>query len=748
MFYLLPRHTLTHSLTHTHTRTRTHTHTHTHTCTQNEGVSSPTISPNSPSSASYGGSRQLPTPSHSLRHTNSPSPTLTSSTSSQVHTTPIALPHTHIHTLTPTTPPSFLLPFSSQTSSSTGSSSTSGYTGSEQQEHTGLEEGEEMEGGEPHLCLWDGCNMEFPNLSYLVAHLDRGHTATMVTYRCLWKGCQRDMKPFDARYKLITHLRCHTGEKPYKCDVKGCSRSFSRLENLKLHVRTHTGEKPYACHYENCNKRFNNTSDRAKHMKTHITRKPYACKVPGCNKSYTDPSSMRKHVKFAHRMREGSLESSSSSSTSSMSWNRRSSSKASSPIHLSTSPLLGPDRTSSPDVLLRCPAPPLTKLPITQSPPNRMSVIRQDTSSSFSSSHSSRTQSLSLAFSSNTTQLLQTPPTVVSASAPSLLPMSVLQVPGVGPGFASGVTVAPSGFQPVMMQIGGTDQKVMVLIPTSTELSKMDTCRDNSKDKEVMCNTLMSLCHVEGTLPHSQVVSVAASRPPVALSPSQCRVALTTQPSSLRSNLQSQPQGNEAVEYQVRMQVAHLQQQLQSTYQQEAFPKTTQSSSPSKCPIQLPSTVTQTTVPSPLKAAVAVPNIKAEAIPIGVLPTPQTAQQPPETQVLLPAAGHSLMLNTFQPQLVQSPVAQYVQPTSFVQLPQLPNLTAAVNVTQSLAQSPLSHESGSQAAPPLTIKPLTVVTPAQCLGFRGPAVVLPSGQVFSVIPSTAVPHVLLPPVTP
>ena len=153
-------------------------------------------------------------------------------------------------------------------------------------------------------CGWEGCGQDFPDLQSLVNHLDRDHTLSMVKYICLWKDCIRSLKPFDARYKLVTHLRCHTGEKPYKCEVGGCPRSFSRLENLKLHVRTHTGEKPYVCHYEGCNKRFNNTSDRAKHMKTHITRKPYICRYLGCSKSYTDPSSMRKHVKFAHKLKE------------------------------------------------------------------------------------------------------------------------------------------------------------------------------------------------------------------------------------------------------------------------------------------------------------------------------------------------------------------------------------------------------------------------------------------------------------
>ena len=166
--------------------------------------------------------------------------------------------------------------------------------------------GKEEGSCESVVCLWDNCRQEFPSLSQLVTHLDQSHTLAMTQFVCFWENCPRLLKPFDARYKLITHLRCHTGEKPYQCEVQTCKRSFSRLENLKLHTRTHTGEKPYQCHYAGCTKRFNNTSDRAKHMKTHITRKPYACKYPGCTKSYTDPSSMRKHIKYTHRLKEDS----------------------------------------------------------------------------------------------------------------------------------------------------------------------------------------------------------------------------------------------------------------------------------------------------------------------------------------------------------------------------------------------------------------------------------------------------------
>nr|XP_033332836.1 zinc finger protein GLI2-like [Megalopta genalis]XP_033332838.1 zinc finger protein GLI2-like [Megalopta genalis] len=183
-----------------------------------------------------------------------------------------------------------------------------------------------------YQCRWIDCGCAFAEQEGLVRHIERRHVEssssnshghgrriqrdrdkdkdkdkdgegyTAVTgsgqdeFACLWQGCPR-ARPFNARYKLLIHMRVHSGEKPNKCPFSGCKKAFSRLENLKIHQRSHTGERPYACQHRGCSKAFSNSSDRAKHQRTHYDTKPYACQVTGCGKRYTDPSSLRKHVK-------------------------------------------------------------------------------------------------------------------------------------------------------------------------------------------------------------------------------------------------------------------------------------------------------------------------------------------------------------------------------------------------------------------------------------------------------------------
>ncbi|XP_046335299.1 zinc finger protein Gfi-1b-like [Haliotis rufescens] len=134
------------------------------------------------------------------------------------------------------------------------------------------------------------CNKLFSTPHGLEVHVRRCHSGTRPF------ACDVCNKTFGHSVSLDQHRSVHTQEKSFEC--KECGKCFKRSSTLSTHLLIHSDTRPYPCPY--CGKRFHQKSDMKKHTYIHTGEKPHKCLQ--CGKAFSQSSNLithsRKHTGF------------------------------------------------------------------------------------------------------------------------------------------------------------------------------------------------------------------------------------------------------------------------------------------------------------------------------------------------------------------------------------------------------------------------------------------------------------------
>ncbi|KAL1891676.1 hypothetical protein Cpir12675_004862 [Ceratocystis pirilliformis] len=116
---------------------------------------------------------------------------------------------------------------------------------------------------------------------------------------CKWPGCT---KRYNRPARLESHMRSHTGERPFACVFPGCDKTYIEAKHLAQHVEgKHEGKRNHKCFYADCGRAFFTSTRLSRHVNSHIKAEQFKCKgYNDCKQVFRRRDTLNRHVRQVH----------------------------------------------------------------------------------------------------------------------------------------------------------------------------------------------------------------------------------------------------------------------------------------------------------------------------------------------------------------------------------------------------------------------------------------------------------------